>query len=79
MEIQQCGICGYLAIVLPLWFHVKSIIADFRMSKTANKTILEALNFDIWKFFTLEMSKISKNLKFRATQMVKIVVFGHSK
>ena len=39
-------------------------------------TILEALNFDFWKNFTLGNVK---NLKFRAAQMVKMAVFGASK
>ena len=41
--------CGNWGITLPLWFYVKSILADLRRSKTAVLTILEALNFDFWK------------------------------
>ena len=73
MVIPQC------AIFLALWFYVKSILADFRRSKTANLTILEALNFDFWKYFTLGFSKILKNWKSRAVQMVKMGVFRASK
>ena len=32
--------CGNVAIFLPLWFYVKSILADFWRSKTAVLTIL---------------------------------------
>ena len=53
--------CGNVRIFLPFRFYVKSILADFRRSKSAFLTILEALNFDFWKTVTLEMSKIAKN------------------
>ena len=43
--------CGNLAIFLLLWFFMKSILADFRRSKTAVLTIFDAF----WKKnFTLE-------------------------
>ena len=53
---------------------MKSILADFRRSKTTVLTIMIALNFEFWKNFTLEMSKVPKNAKLRATEMVKIAI-----
>ena len=53
---------------LLLKFHVKSFLDDFRGSKTAILAILEALNFDFWKKFILEMSKIPKTLKTQSSQ-----------
>ena len=75
---SQIGIfgCGNLKIFLPLWFYVKSILADFRRSKTVVLTILQALNFDFWKNLTLEMSKVPKNSIFKAAQLVQMAVFG---
>ena len=58
---------------------MKSILADFRRSKSAFLTILEALNFDFWKISHFAMSLVPKNLIFRPPQMVKIAVFGASK
>ena len=52
---------------------------NFRRSKPAISIILEALNFDFGKNVPLEMSKVSKNTKFIAAQMVKMAVFGASK
>ena len=76
MEIPQCG---NLAIFLGLWFHVKTILADFRRSIIAVLTILEALNFDSWKNFTLDNVKITKNSNLRTAQIVKMAVFGAPK
>ena len=53
---------------------MQSILADFKRSKTAVLAILEAFNFDFWKNFTLELSIVPKNMKFRAAQMVKMAV-----
>ena len=53
LDIPQCG---NLANFLPLWCCVKSILADFRRSKIAILTILEALNIDFWKISNLKMS-----------------------
>ena len=61
-------------IVLQSRFYVKSILSDFKRSRTVILTILEALNFYFWKNVN-EISKISKNSKFRAVSMVKIAVF----
>ena len=47
---------------LSFTFHVKSILAAFKRSKTAVLTILEALNFDFWKNFTLENVTNSQNI-----------------
>jgi len=49
-----------------------SVLANFRRSKTAVFTILEALNFDFWKNFTVDILKVLKNSTFRVAQMVKI-------
>ena len=68
-----------LAIFLPLWFYVKSVLTDFRRSKPVVLTVFEALNFDFWKKFTLINFQMSENLKFRAAQMVKFTDFGASK
>ena len=51
---------------LQLWFYVKSILVDFRRSKTAVLTILEALNFDFWKNFTLENVKSPQIFKIQS-------------
>jgi len=58
---------------------VKPTLAEFSGSKTANLTMLKALNFDFWKNFTLENVKNGHNSKFRAAQMVKMAVLGASK
>ena len=63
---------GNLSILLPLWFYVKSILADFWWSKTAIWTILEALNFEFYENFTNENVK---NSNLRAAKMVKMAVF----
>ena len=44
----------------------KSILADFRRWKTANLTILMALNFDFWKNVTLENVKITQKFKIKS-------------
>ena len=58
--------CGNLPIIMPLWFYVKSIFADFRRSKTAILTILKALNFVFWKNFILGNVKSSQNFNIRS-------------
>ena len=55
---------------------MKSILADFRRSKSAFLTILEALNFDFWKNVTLENVESFKSKKFRPAQMVNMAVLG---
>ena len=64
---------------LPLWFYVKSILADFKNSKTAILPVLKALNLIVGKNFTLGNDQICKNSKFSAAQMVKMAIFGASK
>ena len=57
MEIPQCG---NLAIFLGLWFHVKTILADFRRSIIA---VLTILGFEFWflvKFHTLQCQNSQK-------------------
>ena len=52
--------CGNVAILLPFWFYVKSI-CDFRGSKNAVSTILQALNFDfLEKFHNWKCQKFAK-------------------
>ena len=54
--------CGNLAIFMPLWFYVKSILAVFIRSKTGVLTILKALNFHFWKkFHTWKCQKFPKS------------------
>ena len=59
--------CGNLVIFMPLWFYVKSILADFRKLKTGVLTILVALKSDFWKNFTLEIqySELLKRSKWQ--------------
>ena len=59
--------CEIIAIFLPLSFYVKSILADFRLPKTA---VLEALNFDFGKISHFKILKVFNNSKFRGVQMV---------
>ena len=54
---------------------MKSILADFRGSKTVVLTVLEGLNFQFFGISHLKMSKVPKNSKFRAVEMVKTAVF----
>jgi len=60
-------------------FYVKSILADFRRSKAVISTILEALNFDFFEISYSIKSKVSKNSKLRAVQMVKMAVLWATK
>ena len=73
MEISEliCTQCGNLAISLPLRFYVKSILADFRRSKTAILFNLEALNIDFLEIAHLEMSPIVLIFKFRLLKWSK--------
>ena len=75
MDIPQCGNLEIFHANLIL----REILAYFRRCKTAILTILEAENFDLWKHFSLEMSKIPNNSKFRAAQILKMAVCGGSK
>ena len=59
-DIPQCGNWDLIQL---LWFCVKSILADFRGSKTAILTIFLALNFDIWENFIIENVKNSQKIK----------------
>ena len=60
---------------LPLRFYVKSFFDDFRVSKTAILTILEALNVDFGKFLNFLKPEIHQNLKSRASKTGKIADF----
>ena len=78
MDIPQCG---NLAIFLPQWFYVKSILADFRRSKTAVLAIL-----GLWILFFGKNSHLKcqtfpkiENSELFKNQMVKLVVIGASK
>ena len=68
-SIDLDSLIGNSAILLSLWFYVKSILA------TAVLTILEALSFEFWKKLHLKMLKVPKNYHFRAAWMVKMVDF----
>ena len=68
-----------VAMILPFWFYVKSILADFRRSKTDILTILEALNFDFWKSYTLENVKNSQKFKIQSCSNDQNGSFGASK
>ena len=50
VSLKKIAQCGDLAIFLPLWFYVKSILAYFTRAEPANLTILEVLNFDFRDF-----------------------------
>ena len=53
---------GNLPILLPLWFYVKSISADFWRPKIAILNILAALNFwHFWHFWSFQVKKCPKN------------------
>jgi len=56
--------CGNLAIFLPLWFYVKSILTDFRSSKPAILTIQDALNLIFW-YFHIWDSKLLRLVKWQ--------------
>jgi len=72
--------CGNFRVFLPLGFYVKSIFADFKKSKSAILTILEALTFDFWGYFTFENVKNAlKSKKIRAAKMVEMTVSWASK
>ena len=61
------GIFNNLTNFLQLWFFVKSILADFRRSKTAVLTILEAFWFALWRYFTLESVKSFQKFKLQSS------------
>ena len=52
--------CGNLAICLPLRLFMKSILAHFRVSKTAISTIFEALNYVFCEFVQFTGSRFTK-------------------
>ena len=60
---------------LPLRFYVKSLFNDFRVSKTAILTILEALNVDFGKFLNFLKAEIYQNQKSRASKTAKMADF----
>ena len=49
--------CGKSTILLPFWFFVRTILADFKGSKTAILTISKVLNSDYFGNLTLENDK----------------------
>ena len=57
---------------LPLRFYVKSFFDDFKVSKTAILTILEALNVDFGKFLHFLKTEIYQNQKSRASKTAKM-------
>ena len=60
---------------LPLRFYVKSFFDDFRVSKTAILSILEALNVDFGKCLNFLKPEIFQNQKFRASKTGKMADF----
>jgi len=54
---------------------VKSILTDFRRSKTALSTILVTLDFRFSGTFTLENVKNGQNVRFKAANIGQIAVF----
>ena len=63
--------CGNLAIFLSLWFYVKSILAEFRRSKNAILTILEALDFDFWKNLIIAICECHRFPKIQHSELLK--------
>ena len=49
---------GKMIIFLPFRFYVKSFIDDFKVSKTAILTILDALNIDFGNFLNFLKAEI---------------------
>ena len=49
--------CWNLAIFYPILLYVNSILAYFKRSKSIILTILEALNFDFWEFYSWKCQK----------------------
>ena len=64
--------CGNLRIFLPLRFYVKSILTDFRSSKSAILTILEALNAKNYQKIKIHSCSNSLNGSFLGFKMTKI-------
>ena len=64
------------AIFLPFWFYVKSILVDFRRSKTATLTVLNALKFNFGRNFPLKNAKMYQKCKI---QSFSKAVFGFLK
>ena len=56
--LKHVSDANFEPIFLPFWFYAKSILADFRRSKSV-LTILEVLKFDFWKSFRIENVKKS--------------------
>ena len=54
---------------------MKSILVDFRRSKSAILTQLKALNLDLYVFLHFLKTEIYPNQKFRAPEMVKMAFF----
>ena len=64
--------CGKMTIFLPLAFYLKSFFDDFKGSKTAILTILEALNVEFGKFLNFLKAEIYQNQKSRASKTGKM-------
>ena len=60
---------------LPLTFYVKSFFDDFKVSKTAILTILEAVNVDFGKFLYFLKAEIYQNKKSKASKTAKMADF----
>ena len=62
--------CGNFVIFLPLRFSVKSNLKDFKVSKTAILTSLEALNFDVSEFVQFLKAQFYQNSKSKVSKAV---------
>ena len=67
--------CGNLAIFIPLWFYVKSIVTDYWMAKTPILTILAALSIETWESFWHFQEWNFKKSNFKAYKIVEIAFF----
>ena len=71
----HCPQCGKMTNFLPLRFYVKSFFDDFKVSKTAILTILEALNVDFGKFLNFLKAEIYQTQESKASKTGKMVDF----
>ena len=71
--------CGNLRIFLPHIFYMKSILVILKPKKLLVWPFGQLWILIFGKISHLKMSKVPKNSKFRAAQMVNMAVFGASK
>ena len=68
VKTAQCGKINFL----PLTFYVKSFFDDFKVSKTAILTILDALNVDFGNFWKAEICQIQKSRASKTAKMADL-------